>query len=66
MKYRSSPDYGAPEEAVDVRKMRKISRCASYYCYKRRLGTDRNIRFDVVSIEGDRIRLIKNAFEYCE
>ena len=66
VKYRSGIDYGLPEEAVDQRKIKKISKCAFYYCYKNRLGTDRSIRFDVVSIEGEDIRLIKNAFEYCE
>ncbi len=66
MKYRANDEYGLPEEAVDMRKIRKISKSASYYCYKMRLGTDRNIRYDVVSIEREDIRLIKNAFDHCE
>lgn len=65
VKYRSNEKLGHPEEAVDAKKQRVISKCAAYYLMIRRL---QNIpcRFDVVSIEGENITLIKNAFEAIE
>lgn len=65
VKYRSNEKLGRPEEAVDAKKQKVISKCAAYYLLIRRLH---NIpcRFDVVSIEGTRIVLFKNAFETAE
>ena len=65
VKYRKNADSGFPEEAVDYRKQRIISRVAQEYLLKRRLYESTPCRFDVVAICGDRVRHIKNAFE-CE
>lgn len=46
--------------------MGKISRTARYYIYQKKLSEYTPVRFDVVSIEGDSIRLIRNAFDFCE
>ncbi len=63
VKYRVGASKGHPAEAVGLSKQRVISKCAAYYLMTRRL-TDIPCRFDVVSVEGKEITLIKNAFEY--
>lgn len=63
VKYRKNADSGFPEEAVDYRKQRIISRVAQEYLLKKRLSESTPCRFDVVAICGDRVRHIKNAFE---
>ena len=68
VKRRLSLRFGKPEEAIHVRKRKKISRTALYYLQERG-WMDRNARFDVVVIrpgsDGEEIRLIRNAFEVC-
>lgn len=65
VKYRSQKRTGHPLEAVDTRKQRNISKCAMYYLMRKQIW---NVpcRFDVVSIEGEVLTLIKNAFEAIE
>ncbi len=63
VKYRKDDSTGHPFEAVDAAKQRKISQCALYYITIHNL-TDAPCRFDVVSIEGEEIRLFQNAFDY--
>ncbi len=63
VKDRRGTEKGHPAEAVGVRKQRTISKCAMYYLMKRG-HVDVPCRFDVVSIEGGRVCVIKNAFEY--
>lgn len=61
VKTRASARYGLPAEAVDEVKQRKLLFLAQYYQkYKRLLNMP--IRFDVVEILGEEIRLIKGAF----
>ena len=48
--------------AVDKNKQRKIYNVANVYLLARKLSQDTPCRFDVVSIDGDEITLIKNAF----
>ena len=56
---------GTPAEAVDYAKQRVISKSALYYMTVN--GIDEiPCRFDVVSIEDDRIILYQNAFDYVE
>ena len=65
IKFRRSERYGDPLEAVDIRKQRRIGRCAAYHYAG--YGAARNMpcRFDVVGIYGDgSIQHIENAFEY--
>ena len=64
VKYRKTSSAGHPEEAVDIRKARKISKVADYYRVVKKLPPDTGIRFDVVAIESEEIRWYKNAFMY--
>lgn len=63
VKYRSNGKNGLPEEAIDVRKQRKITNTARGYLYKHRLSEDTPCRFDVVTILRDEIHLIQDAFD---
>lgn len=63
VKYRSNANMGFPEEAVDFRKIKRISRTAMYYMYRSNIPTDTPCRFDVIVILGKEITLIKNAFD---
>ena len=64
MKYRRDEEKGAPEAAVDYRKMRRICRVADYYRMIHHMGDFSAVRFDVVAVCGDRIRWFRNAFDY--
>lgn len=63
VKYRSNTNKGHPEEAVDIRKQKVISKCALYYLTKNGLYHTA-CRFDVVCIEKENITLYQNAFDY--
>lgn len=63
VKYRSGECAGHPAEAVHAQKQYRISRTALYYCYTHRIPEDQPCRFDVVTVLGDQIEHIKNAFE---
>ena len=65
VKYRRDNRMGYPEEAVDRKKQRIICRVAEYYLIKNRKASDTPCRFDVVSIDGNEIRLYRNAFLFC-
>ncbi len=62
VKYRSSSKCGDPLEAVNYRKQRRIYEAALFYIAKNGIKADTQVRFDVVSILGNDISLIKNAF----
>jgi putative endonuclease len=66
VKCRRSDAYGPPELAVGIEKQKKISRIALHYLSEHHLR-HRQARFDVVAVRlipgGDRIELIRNAFE---
>lgn len=64
VKYRRGRGSGSALESVNVRKQRTISRVAGYYLLKHQLPADISCRFDVVGIDGNQIRWVKNAFEY--
>lgn len=65
----SSEKYGAPEEAVDLRKQRKLAETAYYYLSERNFPEDTNWQIDVISITYSpqenkaEIRHIQNAFD---
>lgn len=67
VKMRRSDTYGLPEEAINLKKMRKLERLAQLYIKHKNLY-NRKARFDIVSILARKrfgrksIRLIKNAF----
>ena len=56
---------GAPQEAVNSTKQRKLRLLADYYLKQKRLG-EVDLRFDVVGItmaaDGPRLEIIQNAF----
>lgn len=62
VKYRKDASYGNPGYAVNQTKQRKIQQTAGVYIKKKGLSFDQPIRFDVVEIVGEKIRVIKNAF----
>ena len=62
VKRRRGRSFGTSFEAVDGRKKRHIIRSAQLYLKSNHYSTDRSIRFDVVGIDGDEIRIIKHAF----
>lgn len=66
VKYRKDDRAGNPLEAVDYRKQRSICRTARYYLMAHHLGMDTPCRFDVVAVEGKKIRIVKDAFPYVE
>jgi putative endonuclease len=67
VKTRKSNRLGYPEQAVGIRKQKKMSQLALWYLQKRKIA-DVAARFDVVAItlypEGNDIKLIKNAFDF--
>ncbi len=64
VKYRRSTNQGYPEEAVFYAKQKKICRAADYYRYIRHIPMQTAIRYDVIAIEGEQIRWVKNAFPH--
>lgn len=64
VKYRKNGAAGLPEEAVNANKRRRISRAADYFRVQYRIPMDVPCRFDVIAIEGERLRHHINAFEY--
>lgn len=64
VKYRKDDAMGGPEAAVGLQKQRVICKVADYYRMKHKLSEYAPIRFDVVAIEGNRIRWYRNAFPY--
>ena len=61
VKARSSGLFGAPEEAVNLRKQRKIAGAALGYIAMEK--TERPVRFDVIAIGPGGLEHIKGAFE---
>ena len=64
VKYRSGAGRGSAAEAVNPAKQRKICRVADYYRLVHGMTSGVPSRFDVVAIDGGRLRWIKNAFYY--
>ena len=64
VKYRKSISAGLPQEAVDRKKQRRISRAAAHYLSFHRLPFFTPCRFDVIAICDEEILWIPNAFCY--
>lgn len=64
VKYRNSDYAGYAAEAVTYKKQRTISKVAMGYIMENHMPYNTPIRFDVVAIDGDVIKLYKNAFAY--
>ena len=55
-------DKGLPEEAVDIRKQKRICKTARYYMYSKGMDEYTPVRFDVAGIIGNDITYMENAF----
>lgn len=64
VKFRNSNEYGYPSEAINYHKIKKICKVSDYYRMINHIGDDIYIRYDVISIKGNEIEWIRNAFEY--
>ena len=64
VKFRENIKNGYPQEAVNLKKQKKICNAALWYLSKNKLAEDIPCRFDVVSIIKDEIQIIKNAFDF--
>lgn len=64
VKYRKDSRNGLPEEAVNSKKQIRIQKAALVYLYQKAIPLDRQCRFDVISIMGNTIKLIENAFAF--
>lgn len=62
VKYRSDKNKGYAEEAVTISKQKKIIKGAYFYMNYMHMDYETPCRFDVVAINGNKIRWIKNAF----
>lgn len=62
VKSRSNPDYGNPEDFVDLKKQVNIIKAADAYIEL--MGYEGEVRFDIVSVylDTNKIELIKDAF----
>ena len=58
---RRSGDFGAPEETISATKRRRLIHAARHYLMVR-THEERACRFDVVAIEGDDVRHLRDAF----
>ena len=64
VKYRRNPGSGGALEAVDARKQQRISRAALCYRMQKKIPEKTPCRFDVVGIDGEKVTLVKNAFDF--
>lgn len=62
VKYRKNKEYGAPEEAIDIKKKTHIIRSALFYL-KYYDKIDSSFRFDVIALTPTTLRHYKNAFD---
>lgn len=62
VKYRKNNHYGKPEEAVGMHKQLQICKVAAFYRVFRKVPEDYPCRYDVISICGEEIAWIQNAF----
>ncbi|MCR5717343.1 MAG: YraN family protein [Lachnospiraceae bacterium] len=64
VKYRKDERMGGALAAVGSAKQKTICKVADYYRMQHHLSEFDPMRFDVVAIDGDRIKWIKDAFPY--
>ena len=60
VRYRAAAEHGAPEETISWEKRQRLARAARAYLAKH--PTRAACRFDVVSIVGDEVTVIQDAF----
>ncbi len=64
VKYRATNDKGYAAQAVDTRKIYRICRVSDQYMMTHSIRPDVQVRYDVITIDGDKIDWIENAFSY--
>ena len=64
VKYRSTDEMGAPQEAVGLTKQKRICKVADYYRVLHGLGDGTSVRYDVIAIRGEKVTWIQNAFPH--
>ena len=64
VKHRAGTRHGTGPDAVTRCKQQRICSAAAYYLRRFRISADMPVRFDVLAIDGNGIRLIRNAFPY--
>ncbi len=62
VRFRRSKDFGLPEETINSRKIQKIVNTAYRYISMKNPHFS-DIRFDVIAVDTEGVRHIKNAFE---
>lgn len=62
VKAKTGSEFGLPEEMVNAKKQNKIIKTAEYYLIDKELS-DIDWRIDVVAVEEEEIRVLKNAVE---
>ena len=63
VKYRTSNQYGLPEDAITLEKQKKMILGAKKYLYQQRRFFNTPCRFDIISIYNENITWLRNAFE---
>ena len=64
VKYRTSNQYGLPEDAITWNKQKKMMFGAKQYLYQQKRSLEISCRFDTVCIYGETITWIRNAFDF--
>ena len=64
VKERKTGQAGSAAEAVTFSKQKKICAVSDTYRCLEKVSPDTQIRYDVIAIDGNRIKWIKNAFDY--
>ena len=62
VKYRKNVISGYPEESVNLTKQRKIINSSLRYIQENHIFLNTDFRYDVISITGNKIKIIRNAF----
>lgn len=62
VKFRKNNSLGYAIEAVTTKKVKQIRKMAMLYLNINKYKSDIDLRFDIVSIDNDKIEWIKNAF----
>lgn len=65
VKYRRTLHQGNSLSAVDYKKQRVISKVARHFLMMHAKSMNVPCRFDVIGIDGNKIKWIKNAFDFC-
>lgn len=67
VRYRSTKSWASASESITIGKQRKIIQTAQHYLFKHPKEDNRNCRFDVISIQGDKkkphLSWFKDAFQ---